>query len=121
MTREELLEQMKEAYWASGPRLTDSLAAALDVAREELLRPIEYEVVGGIGSSAINQLLSVRSARYAREKTIEERVTIDHYDPHGKFSHVLLDGVHCVRLTRQDAEIYRLGLIAQLNNTKGTK
>jgi hypothetical protein len=45
----------------------------------------------------------------------EERVTMSEANSsHGTYN-VLLDGDHMIALDKQDAEIYRLGLIAQLN------
>jgi len=139
MNREELVENMCNAgnkacglpvtKWRGehSPENIKFCAAALDAAVEELLKPItdgEWQdsvlTVVDCGKRlevvhrdvADREILAARRAKYARHKTIEERVTIEQQ---GVTFAICLDGnVEFSFGRRERAEIYRKGLIAEL-------
>jgi hypothetical protein len=95
-------------------------AVAVSVAAEEMLKKAEWSEVPDVSAfhveslEAVTAVINSRRSLYLKPKTAEERVTVSDGDC-ADLVCVLLDGrPRICQLQRDDAEIYRLGLIQQL-------
>jgi len=148
MTRDELVTRMMDANFKASrtpytypPNMVEGMSAALDVAKEELLRPVnnsfyenpEWDIYMGYSGhiEGFNAVLANRRAQLDKVKTAEERVTVFNNDKHlGKDHNALWvvqrDGDNVIHLdkrlySKEDAEIYRLGLIQKLKEEEKGK
>lgn len=133
MNRDELIQKMRDAWSETvvkNPQPTrehcrkERMAAALDVVLDEVLGDSTIQEWNPIPGNAtrlrlLDSFLEILRAHYQKVNTAEERVTVEpERDSH--YWRVYLDGEDqnlCFSL-KPKAEIYRLGLIAQLKEGK---